>query len=217
MRSPTRVLALLMLTVAIGRGARAVAVDNPAPGTEPGAPLSGVAARTGAPAESPTETSGDKTVALAEWLSAWWAFPIGLLGSGAYLVAVWVGMVGRGGDTRDRILAFFSPWSLLKVPLYLASGGGVALVFQLPEKKLVPIQAFIIGCTWPSVVANYLSGRQTGVPEQAEKEAESVREKSAELQRLKSLQDALPEPHLPADAEQDELKTLLETLKGHDG
>lgn len=167
------------------------------------------------PAARPTEPGAEKE-SLAEQLSAWWAFPIGLIGSAAYLVAVWVGMVGRGGDARDRLLAFFNPWSWLKVPLYLASGGGVALVFQLPEKNLVPIQAFIIGCTWPAVVANYLSGRQTGVPPEAEREAANVREQLVELQKLKSAREALPQSHLPADADM-ELEALLNALKRHDG
>jgi hypothetical protein len=146
-------------------------------------------------------------LSLSEQLNGWYAFPIGVLGSAAYLVAVLAGMVGRGDDARGRILAYFNWWTAL---LYIASGGGVALVFQLPETKLVPVQAFIIGCTWPAVVANYLSGRQTGVPEAKQEEAKRVDQKEAQVQGVRSLQDALPQAEKAGEAKR---KQALEELR----
>lgn len=213
----TRELILLLLLMG------ALVLGGPGAGRTQGPPASGLevaaaalepAAASSPPVPAPTAASDEKS--LAEQLSPWWAFPIGLLGSAAYLVAMWVGMVGRGGDARERVLACFRPWSWLKVPLYLASGGGVALVFQLPEKRLVPIQAFIIGCTWPAVVANYLSGRQTGVPDEALEAAEQVRQQKAQLERLRTARQGMPEPPVPADAGR-ELDALLEKLKDHQG
>jgi hypothetical protein len=49
----------------------------------------------------------------------------------------------------------------------------------LTEPELVPIQAFVLGCTWPAVVANYISSRQTG--EKISSEAKSAIEKVGSL------------------------------------
>jgi hypothetical protein len=99
---------------------------------------------------------------LADALSPWFAIAIGAVGSAGYLLVLWVGLIGAKDGKPSLILEHFrTPW-YLKVPLYIAGGGAVAMIFQIPEAKLVPIQAFIIGCTWPAVVANYLSQRQSG-------------------------------------------------------
>ncbi len=119
-------------------------------------------------------------------------------------------MLGRDEDARGRILNHFGSWRSLKVPLYLASGGGVAMVFQLPEPKLVPIQAFIIGCTWPAVVANYISGRQTGVPEQVQNQADQATAKLPEIERRKATRDAVPHAAPPPVDTEKVLKEFLE-------
>ena len=110
---------------------------------------------------------------LADNLTPWFAFVIGAIGSFTYLMAVAVGFVAKDPSARERILAGFRgeshPQTLAKWVTYVVCGGFVAMIFQLPETKLVAIQAFIIGCTWPAVVSNYLSGAQTtglGVREQ---------------------------------------------------
>jgi hypothetical protein len=142
---------------------------------------------------------------LADLLSPWFATAIGGLGSAAYLIAVWVGLVGRT-DGRDRLLVHFRKLWGLKVPLYLAGGGGVAMVFQLPEAKLVPIQAFIIGCTWPAVVANYLSGRQSG---EGEAQALETFQRQQDAARLESVVVAVPEARKPSATLGAELDQLM--------
>jgi hypothetical protein len=164
----------------------------------------------------PSETaSGDAAgvsvgggTALAEQLSPWFAAMIGGVGSAAYLTAVWVGLVGRS-EGRDRVLAHFRKLWGLKIPLYLTGGGCVAMVFQLPEAKLVPVQAFIIGCTWPAVVSNYLSGRQSG---EGEEKALETLQKRQDDERLRSLVVAAPEARTPSPAIAAELDRLLEDL-----
>lgn len=46
-----------------------------------------------------------------------------------------------------------------RVAIFIAFGGMVALVFQLTDtNKLIPIQAFVLGATWPSVVTRVMAG-----------------------------------------------------------
>jgi hypothetical protein len=48
-----------------------------------------------------------------------------------------------------------------KTFLYAIMGGAIAIIFQIPEKgNFVPIQAFVLGTTWPAIVAQVLSGSQ---------------------------------------------------------
>jgi hypothetical protein len=88
-----------------------------------------------------------------------------------------------------------------------------------PERKLVPIQAFIIGCTWPAVVANYLSGRQVGDPLTAEKEkkADEYVGKKADVTGDRRTQDELERANAEAAAEREkrlaELRKLADEIK----
>lgn len=95
-----------------------------------------------------------------------WAFLVGLLGSFAYVSAIVFGFVGGDPQQRDVMLRAFSGagkrdrLSWIRTTWYSAIGGGVALVFQIPEHSFVPIQSFVLGITWPSIVSQVLSGRQ---------------------------------------------------------
>ena len=154
-------------------------------------------------------------VPLSDRLSPWFAILIGAIGSGTYLVAVWVGLIGptEKGVSDLRLLDHFSKMWLIKVPSYVGSGGAVAMVFQLTEAKLIPVQAFIIGCTWPAVVANYLSARQAG-------EAHGVKEATVARQEIKSANELasrlsdLPPPKMPSESDKDELDKLLNKTAG---
>ncbi|MGB3347000.1 MAG: hypothetical protein WBA71_07145 [Candidatus Humimicrobiia bacterium] len=46
---------------------------------------------------------------------------------------------------------------LLRVIWFILIGAAVSFIFQLPESFLAPIQAFIIGTTWPTIVAQIIS------------------------------------------------------------
>lgn len=130
------------------------------------------------------------------------AFFIGTGAATCYLVALWVGLVGNG-ETLGRFLtkkleaeSMFFPrlWLWRKQLLFAACGGFVALVFQIPEEKLAAVQAFIIGCSWPSIVSNYLSGRQADESRRLENQvisaAQALRTINEELDGL----DELSEP-----------------------
>ncbi|MBI2171698.1 MAG: hypothetical protein HYU30_06720 [Chloroflexi bacterium] len=105
--------------------------------------------------------------AVTEWRGLW-AFLIGMVGSVAYFTVVYFGFVGSGKESRDLILGYF--WgkngrtTLAKVAWYSLVGGLIAGVFQLAERAFVPVQSFILGATWPSIVGQLLSGRQSGLP-----------------------------------------------------
>jgi hypothetical protein len=174
-----------------------------------------------APQDAPAEAGPDKATdakkdegdqkqeprkSLSEDAPPWWAAGIGALGGLAYLVAAWAGFVGKDENSRDRVLKYFvasRPWML--VPAYVLTAGGIALVFQLPERGLVPVQAFILGCTWPAVVSNYLSGRQSGDGgEEAAKlnaAAKATHEQQLKLERLPATVPAVdPELQKKLDA-----------------
>lgn len=147
---------------------------------------------------------------LADQLSPWLAAVVGSIGSTAYLIALWVGLVGRG-DGKERVLIHFRKLWFLKVPLFVGGGGAVAMVFQLPEGKLIPVQAFIIGCTWPAVVSNYLSGRQSG---EGEAEALQTLQKQQDAEKLQALVEAVPQPRAPVPGTDEELDQLMAILSG---
>ena len=151
-----RLLIRMAAVAALATPLAAAADDAGAPSPDAGAVRPAPDGKTILPVD------GSARKALAEQLSPWMAFVIGAVGSCAYLIATWVGLVGSKDGKLSPVLDHFTRWWAAKVGLYLASGGAVAMVFQLPEGKLIPVQAFIIGCTWPAVVSNYLSGRQSG-------------------------------------------------------
>ena len=90
------------------------------------------------------------------------AFIVGSLGAGAFFLGVFCGFISR--ESRERLLEFLGDrntgkpkaWLLLA---FCAFGGVVASVFQAAQASLfAPIQAFVLGATWPSVVTRIMSG-----------------------------------------------------------
>lgn len=94
---------------------------------------------------------------------ALWAALIGGGGSLAYFSTLFFGFV-----QGEEILAKLWPTGrtirglsrVLRIIWFILIGAAVAFTFQLPESTFAPIQAFIIGTTWPSIVAQILTGRQ---------------------------------------------------------
>ncbi|HEX8911624.1 MAG TPA: hypothetical protein VF796_04640 [Humisphaera sp.] len=96
---------------------------------------------------------------------------IGLLGAWAYYFGVYSGFIDR--DTRDRVLQYL--WDEGCAPpethrrwrraAFFLFGGVVAGVFQAAQADtFTPIQAFVLGITWPSVVSRSMSGGGVGAP-----------------------------------------------------
>jgi hypothetical protein len=90
------------------------------------------------------------------------AFVVGTLGAAAFFLGVFFGFISR--DSRERLLEYLSNkntgtidrWPLI---LFCIFGGVVAAVFQAAQAAIfAPIQAFVLGATWPSVVTRIMSG-----------------------------------------------------------
>ena len=89
------------------------------------------------------------------------AFLIGAFGSGAYLLLVKLGFAGgRTPKERKKMLAPFKEYFPLYPFLYCAGGGMMAVIFQMITKVFVPIQALLMGITWPIFISSWISGRQ---------------------------------------------------------
>ena len=95
------------------------------------------------------------------------AFFAGSLGAGAFFLGVLFGFISP--ESRGKVLEFLrSPqttsvngWSL---SWFLAFGGVVAAIFQAAQASVfAPIQAFVLGATWPSVVTRIMTGNTSSV------------------------------------------------------
>ncbi len=88
------------------------------------------------------------------------AFLIGALGSAAFLMIVATAIVEH--PSRDNILKNVTSTSD-RTALYIFLGGIIAGVFQLAEASaFAPVQALVIGVTWPSVISQYLGSKPDG-------------------------------------------------------
>jgi hypothetical protein len=141
-------------------------------------------------ADRPTPTSderrssglyGDITnIGLRRTLVLITAFLIGMCGAAAFHLGVFLGFIAR--DSRTGLLEFLhidfanrpqaaarEIWikRCLRFSFWIF-GGIVATVFQMADAdSLVPIQAFVLGASWPSVVTQLMSGRSTPPPQPA--------------------------------------------------
>lgn len=90
---------------------------------------------------------------------------IGGLGSAAYLTALLLGFLGDGpiAQLRPRFEVVkgtpaVKSLSGPRLVLFAVFGAFVASVFQLPQGALLaPIQALVIGATWPTVISQILT------------------------------------------------------------
>ncbi len=94
------------------------------------------------------------------------AFVVGAMGAWAFHLGVLTGFIARG--ERPRVLEFLvdpqgRPRSFLSF-CFFVTGGIVAGVFQWAQPDtFAPIQAFVLGATWPSVVTRIMAG-EGGAP-----------------------------------------------------
>jgi hypothetical protein len=90
---------------------------------------------------------------------------IGAIGSAAYLTALFLGFLGdtARNQFRPRFLVPKGQPALPKLSAprlfaFVIFGSGVALVFQLAQRDVfAPIQAFVLGATWPTVLSQMIS------------------------------------------------------------
>jgi len=87
------------------------------------------------------------------------SFLIGLIGALCYCWGIKYGFIDYDGDGPPQYMD--TPMDML---LFCSLGGLVALVFQSPQAEvLTPIQAFVLGATWPSVVNRVITGNSAAV------------------------------------------------------
>jgi hypothetical protein len=118
-------------------------------------------------------------VGLRRFLVLITAFLIGTFGAAAFHLGVYTGFIAR--ESRPGLLQFLHVefatrtrvtelerrlvW-FLRISFW-CFGGIVAVVFQMADAdSLVPIQAFVLGASWPTVVTQLMSGRSTSPPPQ---------------------------------------------------
>lgn len=97
---------------------------------------------------------------MANWQLSLYAALIGGAGSLAYFSALFFGFL-----EAERILSMLWPArkamnlfsKIFRVIWFVLIGAAVSFIFQLPESVLAPIQAFIIGTTWPTIVTQIIS------------------------------------------------------------
>jgi hypothetical protein len=114
---------------------------------------------------------------MENWLNATYAALIGAAGSLAYFSGLYFGFI-----QSEEILAKLWPSSrlihwpskFLRVIWFMAIGAAVAFIFQLPQGNLAPIQAFIVGVTWPTIVAQTLATRQGESPQTIKEQIASM-------------------------------------------
>ena len=95
---------------------------------------------------------------IKEVANIFFASMIGFAGALAFFVGVYFGLISP--ESRDDITRYIV--SKRSVTLFSALGGVVAGVFQWAQAEtLAPIQAFVLGATWPSVVTSIMAGSST--------------------------------------------------------
>lgn len=124
----------------------------------------------GATPDSSTKAPDTAVKEASPWTTFWFpalrvfsAFAIGLVGSSAYFAGVYLGFIER--RSRPMILKFLlfpkGTTNLPRIAWFVAFGGLIAAVFQWAQlDALAPIQALVLGASWPSALTRAMSGGQ---------------------------------------------------------
>ena len=124
---------------------------------------------------------------MPNWEPALWAALIGAAGSLAYFSALYFGFI-VGPDILARLWpATGGNWRALRISWFITIGAIVAFTFQLPQGTFAPIQAFIVGTTWPTIVTQVLTGRLSS-------DSSRLSEQIQPRGELKTAADVLPKP-----------------------
>lgn len=114
------------------------------------------------PPSPPNESVKCSFLLTKDALNITYAFIVGSLGAGAFFFGIFCGFISR--ESRERLLEFLTKKDTGNAKagllfLFCVFGGIVAAVFQAAQASVfAPIQAFVLGATWPSVVTRIMSG-----------------------------------------------------------
>jgi hypothetical protein len=93
--------------------------------------------------------------------NVFFAMLIGFAGAMAFYAGVYFGFIAP--ESRNDITKYIV--STKSISIFAMLGGVVAGVFQWAQPDvLAPIQAFVLGATWPSVVTRIMSGSPSAPP-----------------------------------------------------
>jgi hypothetical protein len=159
----------------------AIPAESPPPAAGPAAP--GGQTRDFDPRDDIRRSSGlygeITHVGLRRFLVLITAFVIGTAGAAAFHLGVYAGFIAR--ESRPGLLEFLHTEFMNRTTVsarekqvarllrtaFWCFGGIVAVVFQAADAdSLVPIQAFVLGASWPTVVTQLMSGRNSPPPPQ---------------------------------------------------
>lgn len=110
-------------------------------------------------------------IIVSPYLKLVYAFIVGMIGSAAYVTALYFKFIGETDDTRRIVMGpflkfkngkdglFRSSMSVWKCIWYCGMGGCIAVIFQFDVPNFVSVQSLILGVTWPAIVSQFLSGR----------------------------------------------------------
>ena len=94
------------------------------------------------------------------------AFFAGMVGSAAYITALYFRFIGENDSERRVVMkpfmkrySVFGELDKLKCFWYCCVGGAVAVIFQVDVPTFVAVQSLILGATWPAVISQFLSGK----------------------------------------------------------
>lgn len=90
------------------------------------------------------------------------AFIVGIFGAAAFYVGILTGFIDRSArlDNLKFLLDSFGNPRHLRTAMFIFFGGVIAAVFQWAQvDQFIPIQAFVLGATWPSVVSRVMAGQ----------------------------------------------------------
>jgi hypothetical protein len=137
------------------------------------------------------------------------AFLVGVIGSAAYLAALLFGYLGD--LALDQLGSKFETakgtpavkqLSGRRLTIFAFFGGGIALVFQWAQGAVfAPIQALVLGATWPTIISQWLARTEETNKERIDQVAGDFRPKDATAQGAPALgAPALgaPAPDAPA-------------------
>jgi hypothetical protein len=110
------------------------------------------------------------------------AVAIGAIGSSAYFAALMLGFLGDAPIAQLRPKFLILRGSPLvgrlgrgRVAIFIILGSFVALVFQLAQQgSFAPVQSFVLGATWPSVVSQYLARSRETLSEKVDELSDRV-------------------------------------------
>jgi hypothetical protein len=127
---------------------------------------------------------------------------IGFAGASAFFAGVRFGFISS--ESRDQMLRYLKhpPNPRIDRMFFYSFGGIVAAIFQWAQPDvLAPIQAFVLGATWPSVVTRIMSGSTPTIPS-----AKSIVE-TAPAQIIKADEKSLEQAIVVVPRKSSELET----------